>query len=128
MGKAKILIVEDNADNLALVRLLLERAGYDVVIALDGLEALRQAHDQLPDLILMDLAIPEIDGWDVTKSLKADPQTKDIPIMALTARTLPGDRKHAMEVGCDAFMAKPITIAAFRQEVENLLKKRETKS
>jgi len=121
MSKGKILIVEDNVDNLALVRFLLERAGYSVLTALNGREALQVAQQELPDLILMDMALPEMDGWSATRELKAIPETQHIPVVALTAYTLPGDRRKAQDAGCDGFIAKPMNVSGFHKEIESFL-------
>lgn len=121
MPPAKILVVEDNADNLALVKFLLERNGYNVFTAGNGLEALRVARENHPDLLLLDLAIPELDGWATARALKADPATADIPIIALTAYTMPGDQQRALEAGCQGFIPKPINVVSFIREIADLL-------
>jgi two-component system cell cycle response regulator DivK len=121
MAKAKVLVVEDNADNLALVRFLLERAGYEVLSTGSGLECLRLARQEKPNLILMDLAIPELDGWSASKELKADPATKNIPVVALTAYTLPADRKRAQEAGCEGFIPKPMNVVGFINEIAGFI-------
>ena len=122
MSKPRVLIVEDNVDNYELVRFLLERAGYDVISAVTGREGVDMARRERPDLILMDLAMPEMDGWDATKVLKADETTRHIPILALTARTLPADRKRAIDAGCDGYISKPIKVATFDRLVMNLVR------
>lgn len=121
MPPAKILVVEDNPDNLALVRFLLERTGYQVFTAGNGLEALRLARENHPDLMLLDLAIPELDGWATARALKADPNTRDIPIVALTAYTMPGDQQRALEAGCQGFIPKPINVMSFIREIGSFL-------
>ncbi len=121
MGKARVLIVEDNFDNLALVRYLVERVGYEVLEAMNGIEGIKVAREQHPDLILMDMALPEMDGWAATKEIKSDPTTKDIPIIALTAYTQPNDRLNAHQAGCDSFIAKPLDIAGFTAELKRFL-------
>jgi two-component system, cell cycle response regulator DivK len=125
MGKARVLIVEDNFDNLALVRYLVERVGYDVLEAMNGIEGIRVAREQHPDLILMDMALPEMDGWAATKEIKSDPTTKDIPIIALTAYTQPNDRLNAQNAGCDSFIAKPLDISWFTAELKRFLETKE---
>ncbi len=125
MGKARVLIVEDNFDNLALVRYLVERVGYDVLEAMNGVEGIQVAREQHPDLILMDMALPEMDGWAATKEIKSDPKTKDIPIIALTAYTQPNDRLNANKAGCDSFIAKPLDIAGFTAELKRFLEAKE---
>jgi CheY-like chemotaxis protein len=122
MRKPRVLIVEDNVDNYQLVRFLLERAGYDILSAANGREGVEMARRARPDLILMDLAMPEMDGWDATKVLKSDAATRSIPILALTARTLPADRKRAMDAGCDGYISKPIKVATFDRLIMNLVR------
>jgi CheY-like chemotaxis protein len=123
MSKLRVLLAEDNEDNFDLVSLLLQRAGYEVLAARDGKEALEMARSQKPDLILMDLSLPEIDGWTVARRLKANAETKNIPIFALTAHTLPGDRKRALEAGCDGYFSKPLSVAGFGQALAEALEK-----
>ncbi len=123
MAACRVLLVEDNPDNLALVRFLLERSGYVVIEALNGIQGLELAHKEKPDLILMDLSLPELDGWAAAEKLKADPQTSSIPLLALTAHTLPGDRKRALEAGFDGYISKPINVPAFAEEITAALKK-----
>jgi len=113
MGKGSILVVEDNMDNYELVRFILERAGYDVFLAVNGRDGVDAARLQKPDLILMDLGMPEMDGWIATERLKSDEMTKAIPLYALTAHTLPHDRKRAIEAGCDGYVSKPIHLKGF---------------
>jgi len=118
MGKGTILVVEDNADNLDLVRFLLEEEGYTVVGASDGRSGLDIARVTQPILILLDLAIPEIDGWSLANMLKAGATTASIPIIALTAYTLPCDRKKALDAGCDGYITKPLDIPNFVSMIE----------
>ncbi len=125
MSKARVLIVEDNVDNLALVRYLVERMGYEVLEAMNGVEGIRVTREQHPDLILMDLALPEMDGWAATKAIKSDPATKDIPIIALTAYTQPNDRLNADKAGCDSFIAKPLDLTGFTAEIKRFLSAKE---
>jgi len=115
MSEVRVLLVEDNKDNFELVRFLLERAGYEVLAARTGLEGLEIARREIPDLVLMDLSLPELDGWTAAQELKADKQTARIPLLAITAHTLPGDRKHALESGFDGYITKPIDIQKFDQ-------------
>jgi CheY-like chemotaxis protein len=122
MKLTRVLIVEDNVDNFELVRFLMERAGYQVLSAATGREGVDAAKREQPDLILMDLSMPEMDGWDATKHIKADTQTSHIPVLALTAHTLPGDRKRAIDAGCDGYISKPINVASFDRLVMNLLR------
>jgi len=113
MSKGRILVVEDDMDNYELVRFILERAGYDVFLAVNGRDGVSAARFQKPDLILMDLGMPEMDGWLAAKKLKADEATKSIPIYALTAHTLPRERLRAMNAGCDRYISKPINMDSF---------------
>lgn len=113
MSKGRILIVEDNMDNYELVRFILERAGYDVFLAVNGLDGVSAARLQKPDLILMDLGMPEMDGWDAAQKLKSDDATKSILVYALTAYTLPQERKRAIQAGCDGYLSKPIQVQGF---------------
>ncbi len=122
MRTPRVLIVEDNVDNFELVRFLLERAGYQVLSAANGLEGVDEAKRELPDLILMDLSMPEMDGWMATTQLKSDDETRRIPVLALTAHTLPGDRKRAIDAGCDGYISKPIKVASFDKLVATLLR------
>jgi two-component system cell cycle response regulator DivK len=117
MNKERILIVEDNMDNYELVRFVLERAGYDVFLAVNGRDGVSAARFQKPDLILMDLGMPEMDGWIATQKLKTDDATKSIPLYALTAHTLPKERKRAMEAGCDGYISKPIYMDRFLEMI-----------
>jgi two-component system, cell cycle response regulator DivK len=121
MSKQRVLLVEDNEDNFDLVNFLLERAGYEVIPAHDGRMGLDLARSAHPDLILMDLSLPEVDGWAAAKELKADPKTVNIPLFALTAHTLPGDRKRALEAGFDGYLSKPINVMGFAQTVSDAL-------
>jgi CheY-like chemotaxis protein len=121
MSKGRILIVEDNMDNYELVRIVLERAGYDVFLAVNGRDGVDAAHAQKPDLILMDLGLPEMDGWNATRKLKASEETKSIPLYALTAHTLPNERKRAILAGCDGYVAKPIHMKGFLDVVDEAL-------
>jgi len=117
----KILVIEDNRDNLDLVVFLLQRAGHEVLSASDGSRGLQAVAEHMPDLVLLDMALPEIDGWTAAEKLKEDPKTKNIPIVALTAHTLPGDRKRAINAGCDGYIAKPINVATFTDEVAEFI-------
>lgn len=121
MSKGRILVVEDNMDNYELVRYVLERAGYDVFLAVNGRDGVDAARAQKPNMILMDLGLPEMDGWNAIKSLKSDEETKNIPLYALTAHTLPNDRKRALEAGCDGYVVKPIQMKSFLDIVEEAL-------
>ncbi|KAF0107734.1 MAG: response regulator receiver [Anaerolineaceae bacterium] len=124
MSNGRILLVEDNEDNFELVQFLLERAGYEVLAAHTGRECLEIARRDLPDLVLMDLSLPEMDGWTAAHELKADPKTAAIPLVAITAHTLPGDRKRALDSGFDEYLSKPINIQAFPQTIADAIQKK----
>ena len=119
----KILLVEDNEDNRIIYRLTLIHFGYEVIEATDGETGIQLATEILPDLILMDVSIPGIDGWEATKILKADPRTAHLPIIALTAHALARDRDRSIEVGCDAYLAKPVEPRRVLEEIERVLGK-----
>ena len=121
MSNGRILVVEDNIDNYELVRFILERAGYEVFLAMNGREGVSAARLQQPDLILMDLGMPEMDGWLATEKLKGEEATKSIPLYALTAYTLPNERKRALEAGCDGYVSKPIHMNGFLRTIEAAL-------
>lgn len=120
---AKILIVEDNADNRDMLMRRLQRKGHDVVLAEDGAAGVRMAEAERPDIVLMDLSLPVMDGWAATKELKAKESTRGIPVIALTAHAMAGDREKAIEAGCDEFDTKPIDLARLLEKVEALLKR-----
>jgi CheY-like chemotaxis protein len=121
MYPSRILVIEDNEDNLSLMRLLLERANYEVLAATNGFSGLEAARAEQPNLILLDLAMPEMDGWEVARELKNDIVTRNIPIIAVTAHALPKDRERAVEAGCNAFIVKPFSVSKLISEIENLL-------
>ena len=123
MSKGRILVVEDNMDNYELVRFILERAGYDVFLAVNGRDGVDAARLQKPDLILMDLGLPEMDGWNATERLKSDENTRSIPLYVLTAHTLPGDRKRAILAGCDGYVSKPIHMQGFLEVIDSAFAK-----
>jgi CheY-like chemotaxis protein len=125
MSKGHILVVEDNLDNYELVRTILGLAGYDTFLAVNGRDGVDAAKKQKPDLILMDMALPEMDGWDATKQVRADPETEHIPIVALTVHTLPRERKRALDAGIDAYLSKPYDANQLIQLVERILEKAE---
>jgi CheY-like chemotaxis protein len=120
-----VLLVEDNEDNRIVYSTILQHYGYRVTEALNGEEGIAKARAEKPDLILMDISIPIIDGWEATQVLKRDPDTKHIPIIALTAHALASDREKAMEVGCDSYLAKPCEPKAVVSEVQKFLGKRD---
>jgi CheY-like chemotaxis protein len=116
-----VLLVEDNEDNRTVYRTILEHFGYHVIEARNGEDGIRMAREERPNLILMDISIPVIDGWEATKILKADPETQEIPIIALTAHALATDRAKAGEVGCDGYLAKPCEPRRVVAEVEKFI-------
>lgn len=121
----KVLLVEDNEMNRDMLSRRLQRNGYDVVIALDGEAGVTMAASERPDLILMDMSLPVLDGWEATRRLKGLPETASIPVIALTARVMAGDRDRALEAGCDDYDAKPIDFERLLGKMQALLKKRE---
>jgi two-component system, cell cycle response regulator DivK len=118
INQRTVLLVEDDRDNFELVQILLQQAGCKILGASTGQEALDVAISELPDLILMDLSLPIMDGWTAARELKHDPRTASIPLLALTAHTLPGDRQRAMEAGFNGYISKPINVQHFKEEVE----------
>ena len=114
----RILVVEDDPDNRRIVAKVLSVEGYHVIEATDGIEALAQARAERPDLILMDLALPNVDGWEATRQLKSDPETRSIPVVALTAVAMRGDEEQARAAGCDDYLPKPARPAAIRAVVK----------
>lgn len=124
MSKGRILVVEDNMDNYELVRFILERAGYDVFLAVNGRDGVAAARLQQPDMILMDLGMPEMDGWMAAEKLKSDDSTKFIPLYALSAYTLPSDRKRALDAGCDGYLTKPIHMQSFLAAIKEVFETR----
>ena len=127
MGMGKILIVEDNDMNRDMLSRRLERKGHQISIAIDGKQALEMASSEQPELILMDLSLPKLDGWEATRRLKADNTTQHIPVIVLTAHALKTDREGAFEAGCDDYDVKPIDFPRLLVKIETLLKAGETK-
>jgi two-component system cell cycle response regulator DivK len=121
--KRKILVVEDNDMNRDMVSRYLDTLGFGIVQATDGLQALERARAERPDLILMDMSLPEMDGWEATRHLKADTITQDIPVIALTAHAMLGDREETLEAGCDEYETKPIDFRRLLTKIEALLHK-----
>jgi CheY-like chemotaxis protein len=117
----KILIIEDNEMNRDMLSRRLARRGYEVVVAVDGAEGLSLARAERPALILMDMSLPVIDGWEATRRLKADPETAAIPIIALTAHAMTVDRDKALEAGCDGYETKPVELPRLLEVMEKLL-------
>ncbi|GAB4424867.1 MAG: response regulator [Anaerolineae bacterium] len=122
MGKATVLYIEDNIDNMTLVRRILEIEGYEVVPALNGAEGLAKAFDLLPDLIITDINLPDIDGYEITDTLKRDAKTAHIPIIAMTANVMKKDRENVFQAGCDGYISKPIDVDDLPGQVENFIK------
>ena len=120
---AKILLVEDNEMNRDMLSRRLEKRGYQVLLALDGEQGIAVAHPERPDLVLMDISLPVLDGWEATRKLKSAPDTQSIPIIALTAHAMSSDRDKAVEAGCDDFDTKPIDLGRLIQKIEALLAK-----
>lgn len=116
-----LLLVEDHEPNRDMLQRRLVRRGYDVIVAEDGEQALIRAREMAPHLVLMDLGLPGIDGWEVTRRLKGAPETRAIPIIALTAHAMTGDRDDAFAAGCDGFVAKPIDFDELLATIEALL-------
>jgi len=117
----KILYVEDNDDNVYVVRQRLGRLGFTILVAPDGEQGVAMAASEKPDLILMDLRLPVLDGWEATRRLKAAAETKDIPVIALSAHAMSGDREKALEAGCEDYETKPIEFNRLRAKIEALL-------
>ena len=120
-GTKTVLVVEDNELNMKLFHDLLEAHGYGILQTKDGMEALQIARDQKPDLILMDIQLPEVSGLEVTKWIKEDDNLKSIPVIAVTAFAMKGDEEKIREGGCEAYIAKPISVANFLQTVQKFL-------
>lgn len=118
---SKILLVEDNKTNRDMLTRRLTRREYEVVIALDGQSGLELAASEAPDLILMDMSLPVLDGWEATRRLKATPAVQHIPIIALTAHAMSSDREKALEAGCDDYDTKPIELPRLLEKIEALL-------
>jgi two-component system, cell cycle response regulator DivK len=117
----RILLVEDNEMNRDMLSRRLARKKYEVLVAVDGGEGVEMATSEVPDLILMDMSLPVIDGWEATRRIKASPETKAIPVIALTAHAMSGDREKALEAGCDDYDTKPIELPRLLGKMETLL-------
>lgn len=122
----KLLLVEDNEMNRDMLSRRLQKKGYEVVTAVDGVEGVALAVSEAPALILMDMSLPVVDGWEATRQLKASPATRSIPIIALTAHAMSGDREKALEAGCDDFDTKPVELARLLEKIEALLARKGT--
>jgi CheY-like chemotaxis protein len=119
----KILYVEDNEDNVYVLKNRLTRAGHTVLVAADGAQAVTMAAAEQPNLILMDLSLPVLDGWEATRQIKAAPETRHIPVIALTAHAMAGDREKAIAAGCDDFDTKPVEMPRLLDKIQALAKR-----
>jgi two-component system cell cycle response regulator DivK len=120
----KILLVEDNEMNRDMLSRRLQKRGYEIVLAEDGQQGVRLAQSEAPALVLMDMSLPVLDGWEATRQLKADPATRSIPVIALTAHAMAGDRERALEAGADDFDTKPVELTRLLEKIEALLAKK----
>jgi two-component system cell cycle response regulator DivK len=121
---AKILLVEDNEMNRDMLSRRLQRRGYEVALATDGQAGVDMASTREYDLVLMDMSLPEVDGWEATRRLREDPATRTLPIIALTAHAMSGDREKALEAGCDDYDTKPIELDRLLSKIEALLQRK----
>ena len=119
----KILLVEDNKLNRDMLSRRLERKGFHVIVAEDGKKGVEMTRREKPDLVLMDMNMPEMDGWNATKTIRQDEQSKDIPVIALTSHAMTGDRERALESGCDEYESKPIDFSTLLDKIHQLLPK-----
>ncbi len=117
----KILVVEDNEMNRDMLSRRLQRRGYEVIFSVDGEDGVAKAQSEAPDIILMDMNLPVLDGWAATRILKSSPETSSIPVIAFTAHAMAGDRVKALEAGCDDYETKPVEFARLTQKIETLL-------
>jgi len=122
MGKARILYIEDNIDNMTLVKRVLEIEGFEVIPAETGKDGVSKAIENLPDIIITDINLPDIDGYEVTDMLKSDKKTAHIPVIAMTANVMKKDREHVFRAGCDGYISKPIDVDELPGQIENFLK------
>src|SRR5207248_11073749 len=120
---SKILLVEDNEMNRDMLTRRLQRRGYEVVVAVDGAQGLAMAQSETPAIILMDISLPVLDGWEATRLLKKAQETQSIPVIALTAHAMTGDRERCIEAGCDDFDTKPVEITRLVGKIETLLQR-----
>lgn len=120
----KILLVEDNELNRDMLSRRLQRRGFEVVNAVDGKEGVEMAHSEAPELILMDISLPVMDGWEATRKIKQSPITRSTPIIALTAHAMVGDREKSLEAGCDDYDTKPIDFQRLLQKMKTLMEKK----
>jgi two-component system, cell cycle response regulator DivK len=117
----KVLLVEDNDDNRDMLSRRLMRLGFELCFAVDGAEAVLLAREEKPDLVLMDLGLPVIDGWEATRRIRADPETSGLPIIALTANAMSGDRDRALAAGCNDYDTKPVDLSRLLAKIDALL-------
>jgi two-component system cell cycle response regulator DivK len=122
MSKARVLYIEDNFDNMTLVKRVLEIEGYEVIEAMTGQEGVAKAIATLPDIVITDINLPDIDGYEVTNNIKTSAQTAHIPVIAMTANVMKKDRENVFEAGCDGFISKPIDIDELPIQIESYLK------
>ncbi len=120
---AKILVVEDNEMNRDMLSRRLQRKGYEVVLATNGAEGVEMTLSERPDLILMDMSLPVLDGWQATRQIKTNPETQTIPIVALTAHALAGDREKSIQAGCDEYETKPVDFPRLLGKIKSFLEK-----
>ena len=118
----KLLYVEDNEDNIYMLKRRLKKKGFEICIANDGVEGVKKSKSEKPDLIIMDLSLPEMDGWEATKLIKADSITKNIPVIALSAHAMKEHMDKALEAGCDDYDTKPVDINRLLKKINNLIK------
>jgi two-component system, cell cycle response regulator DivK len=118
----KILLVEDNEVNRDMLSRRLARRGFDVIVAIDGEQSITIAQTELPDLILMDMSLPVLDGWEATRQIKSDLVTQDIPVIALTAHAMSGDREKCIDAGCDDYDTKPVEMPRLLEKIQGLLR------
>lgn len=118
----RILLIEDNEMNRDMLSRRLERKGYETIIAVDGQEGVEKAESEKPDLILMDMSLPVLDGWEATRKLKSNDATREVPIIGLSAHAMSGDREKAMDAGCDDYDTKPVELPRLLGKIEALIK------
>lgn len=119
----KILLVEDNEMNRDMLSRRLVRKKFEVVIAVDGVEGVEMSISKAPNIIIMDMSLPELDGWEATRRIKANPQTKSIPVIAMTAHAMTGDREKCLQAGCDDYDTKPVELSTLLDKIKNLISK-----
>jgi two-component system, cell cycle response regulator DivK len=124
MAMAKILLVEDNELNRDILSRRLQRRGFEVVNAVNGREGVEMAHSEVPELILMDVSLPVMNGWEAARKIKESPRTRSTPVIALTAHAMVGDREKSIEAGCDDYDTKPINFQRLLQKMKTLMEKR----